>query len=162
MEDHSPTPEEAHKEEILEAVIDAAMRGESEGFAAFKEEWERIDPLDDEGWHLRFPQGDPIPYTAQGFCFHCGKPWAVSGIAFGTMVPGLAQVIHMSGECDSAGDCYCWIDDTEGEDRPYGYARCQRCARAEPICECDDGMAYGPCALFERHEREQGFNWIGE
>jgi len=154
--DLTPDP---HQAEILEALLEAAMKGDAEEYDIFRREWERSDPIDSEGWHMRFSEKSPIPYTAVGFCYHCQSQWVVSGVAFGQMVPGLSLMIHVTGECPEMDDCNCWVDDTEGEDRPFGYARCQRCDRAEPICECDGGVAYGPCALFERHERENGFDW---
>lgn len=155
-DDLTPDP---HQAEILEALIEAALKGNAEEYDIFRREWERSDPLEVEGWHMRFSEKQPIPYTATGFCFHCQQEWAVGGVAFGEIIPGMALMIHMQGECPEARDCHCWLPDTEAQDRPFGYARCQRCDRAEPICECDGGIAYGPCSMFERYERDNGINW---
>jgi hypothetical protein len=148
--DHEPlSPEDAHRIEIMEGVIEAALRGDMESFDALNVEWERIDPLSEEGYHLRFGGGTPEHYLETGYCYHCQGSWQIGGLRFGKAVPGMSQMLHMTLKCPNPDDCSCWVQPDEGvdQDHPFGWPNCQRCGRAEPICECDGDVSYGPCAL---------------
>jgi hypothetical protein len=161
----TPSPGDAHREEIFEGLIEASLKGREEDFYAFKTEWERIDSSNTEEFRINFPPGAPIPYTSKGFCHHCQREWLIAGVAFGSVTPGIAQMIHMGGECEEIADCTCWDTSSNVEDEelnPFGYPLCQSCMLHEDHCECEEGVAYGPCALYEKNEREHGLTWQEE
>lgn len=146
-------PADAHSNEIFEAIIDAGMRGDQEAFEQFCLEWERLGITDDEGRQVSFA-GSPVHYEYQSYCGHCEGVWAVWGIHFGKMVPGVPVMIHMDLQCPAAHLCHCF-DHNEHEDFPFGYPVCQRCERVVPICECDNGPILGSCAMIELYDRLQ-------
>jgi hypothetical protein len=150
MDKEPMSASDAHRVEIMEGVLDAVLKGDVESFKALNAEWERIDPLGDDGPHIRFGDfGAMEQYLETGFCYHCQESWQVGGVRFGKAIPGLTQMIHMQMECTNSGDCTCWVGPDEGVDEghPFGWPNCQRCGRADPICECDGEPSYGPCAL---------------
>lgn len=149
----APDPAKAHREEIFEALMDAAFKGDADSFSNFNQEWERIDPLDGSGYHIRFGDDPPRRSTTNGHCFHCGSAWEVNGIVFGAMVPGLARAIHMNTECPEQEDCTCWSELPDETNTLY-HPLCQVCEYPLPLCGCDEGIALGPCALARLIERE--------
>lgn len=160
-------PEEAHRAEIMEAMLLAALTDDREAYEALNVEWERIEDRacaeDDTRYRFRFGDVSEMQrYVERGYCYHCQKEWVVTGVRFGAMVPGLAQMMHMQVECPDADDCMCWVApetqmSAEFYDAfPYGWPNCLRCQRAEPICECEGDISYGACALVWRADLERG------
>jgi len=150
MDEEGLSPQDAHRIEIMEGVIEAALKGDMDAFEALNSEWERIDPLNEDGYHVRFGEfGSAEQYLETGFCHHCQRGWQISGVRFGKAIPGMSQMLHMQIECSDSDDCNCWVQPDEGvdEEHPFGWVCCQRCGRAEPICECLGPITCGPCAL---------------
>jgi len=154
MSEEGRKAQEAHRAEILEGLVESLLTGDFESFKSMRTEWERFDqPGEADGrYALRFHPGEPEHYLETGFCYHCREPWQRGGVRFGPAIPGMSQMIHMEIECTNPGDCSCWVGPEDGVDldHPFGWPNCQRCGRAGPICECDGGVAYGPCALVWR------------
>lgn len=146
-------PREAHRQEILEALLEAARSEDEERFAAFNEEWERIDiPDEDHEYCIRFA-GMPRLIHVEEFCEHCGETWTADGIAFGDPTPGMDVLMHMTYGCPNAEECLCWSDlENDAIDTIFNYPFCQVCWDPSPYCECDI-ITLGSCASIELRDR---------
>ncbi len=153
--DSESDPRRAHQEEIFEAIIDCALKGDADGYKSFNLEWDRLDPRGANGEQIRFGDGPPIPYTADGYCYHCGDEWKVYGVALGQIIPGTAHSVHMATQCPSREDCSCWSG-VENPDGAFKHPLCQKCEQPEPSCACEGGIWRGPCSMAELEEREYG------
>lgn len=125
--------------DALEGLLVAAALGDEEAYARARAIWDSLDINHKVG-------GVPRRCTMEGVCGHCGCMWSAKGVSFN---PGFAQAImvqqaHMV-VCEQQEACNCFITNVAGEI----LERCQRCERADAICECDKGPTYGPCGKVE-------------
>lgn len=138
-----PDPREAHRDEIFEGLINAALGNNVEDFSIFNEEWERIDQPREGHAVLRFA-GPMRHVTATGICAHCGYTWSITGVDFtdGEFIAEMAQQDHLLERCPKKADCKCWV---EAEDGSESWERCLTCDKADVFCSCPEGPALGPC-----------------
>lgn len=127
---------EAHREEMLDAMVDAAMRVNHAEFEAFYAEWTRVD----QGENRIRLAGLPQAYTAEGFCFHCSESWTVNGVIFddeeADVLGAFCQAVHMISSCEGA--CYCYSSEKRESQI------CQLCLTTFEKCMCGVPSP-GPC-----------------
>jgi len=153
-------PRRAHREEILEGLIEAARKGDEETFSIFNQEWERLREGQEDTISFN---GMPQFYMTSGFCHHCNKVWVMEGIAFGEMMPGLSMAMHMNLQCGASDDCRCWSEiHNDSHETMFCHPNCQECWHPAPGCTCDEEPSLGPCASIELYERIHGVHEIGE
>lgn len=145
----------AHRHEIFEALVVAAIRSDNTKFDTFRIEWDRMVAMEPNGALEQYGSMYPIPYAATGRCLHCGQDWRVCGMGFGVIDPGLAIAAHVAQQCPSSAECWCWSS-TATPEYPFGIPRCQQCTEEMGDCTCEQGPLFGPCAEIQRLERQGG------
>lgn len=133
--------EDAHREEIKEALWASVFDNDPESFSAFYEEWQRIDGPNEDRAMQRFDH-PPRHYHAEGMCPHCGYGFSTTGVDFtgGKLVKEMTQQLHLFYRCTMPENCRCFVGD-ESE----MWERCIRCDLGDEFCECPEGTQYGPC-----------------